>query len=179
MRRLVAAVLVTACVVTAAAGVIAWRAWQADRAIASLLAGRAVPPQWHEPAPVVAARARALLAHGDLDGAQRLADRLGTIDAPAAQADTLYAIGNARMRAALANFSRLPYRLIAPSIALARGDYRQAVVLDPQNWDARYNYALSAALVRDRERPVAAEGSEMAHDRAAWPDIPGAPNGTP
>ena len=49
----------------------------------------------------------------------------------------------------------------------------------PDDWDARYNYTLAAALVRETEAAEPTSSDEMAHERATWPDIPGAPNGMP
>ena len=128
---------------------------------------------------VALARARFLIAHGQLDAAQAIADRMAR-EAPAAdRAELLYALGNARMRQGLAMFRTVPFRKVAPVLSLAKAEYRQAIQLDPDDWDARYNYALAAALVRDTEAAQPTAGAEMAHERAAWPDIPGAPNGMP
>jgi hypothetical protein len=83
------------------------------------------------------------------------------------------------MRRAYAMFSQVPFRLVKPVIELACADYRQALHINPGDWDARYNYALAASLVRDTEAAAPSVGTEMSHERAAWPDIPGAPNGLP
>ena len=69
--------------------------------------------------------------------------------------------------------------MVSPIIVMAKSEYRQALQLDPDNWDARYNYSLAAALVRDTAPSQPTAGDQMSHERAAWPDIPGAPNGLP
>ncbi len=181
MRRVVrwgaVAVLVAAVFVSAASAI---RLWQGERAIAriaALGAGQDVTGDHGSDPAVLAAQGLALVARGKSEAAQAVADRLD--GAPAEHAAVLYAIANARMRAALGIFTQVPFRVIKGSIAQAKAEYRQAIQLDPDNWDARYNYAIAAALVRDTESSTPSAGDEMAHERAAWPDIPGAPNGMP
>ncbi len=125
------------------------------------------------------ARARILIVHGQLEAAQAIADRMAGSGAASERAELLYALGNAHMRQALTLFKSVPFRKVAPILSLAKAEYRQVVQLDPEDWDARYNYTLAAALVRDTEAAQPTEGNEMAHERATWPDIPGAPNGMP
>ncbi len=120
-----------------------------------------------------------LIAQGNLDAAQALADRMTTQDGGRSRADFLYALGNARLRRGLTLLKTVPYRQAAPMLSQARAAYREVLRLDPDNWDARYNYALVAPLLRDKEAAQASFGDQMAHGRAAWPDIPGAPNGMP
>ena len=90
-----------------------------------------------------------------------------------------YALGNAHMRQAYVQISKVPFWKVKPVIALAKSEYRQAVQLNPDDWDARYNYSIAASLVHDQEQAKPTAGDAMAHERAAWPDIPGAPNGMP
>lgn len=150
-----------------------------NEAVAALQAGRDVAIAPDAPPFMQFARARRLMARGDLDGAQAIADRLAT-EAPAHQrAELLYALGNAQLRHAFDMFASVPYRVAAPMIGRARASYRQALMLDPDDWDARYNFSIAAALLRETEAAQPTAGDEMAHERAAWPDIPGAPNGMP
>ena len=147
--------------------------------MAALAGGRDVAVARDAPAPLQLARARYLIAQGKLEGAQAIADRMAGGEAVGERAALLYALGNAHMRQALTLFKTVPFRKVAPILSLAKAEFRQAIQLDPDDWDARYNYTLAAALVRDTEAAQPTAGDEMAHERATWPDIPGAPNGMP
>ncbi len=183
MRRLqlwLAAIVLTAGLGMAAEGGARWWRAQADNArIAALLAGRDEAVDQDAAAPVLVAKARYKMAHGDIEGAQAIADRLAATAPADLRANLLYALGNAALRHGLEILPKTPFRLVRPVLAQAKSAYRLALQLDPQNWDARYNYALVAALLRDTEHASPTSGDEMAHERAAWPDIPGAPNGMP
>ena len=146
---------------------------------AALASGHDLPVAAEAPGRLQLARARFLMAHGQIDAAQALADRMAGSSAAAERAEIAYLLGNAHMRQALTLFKTVPFRKVAPVLSLAKAEYRQAIQLDPGDWDARYNYTLAAALVRDTEAAQPTAGDEMAHERAAWPDIPGAPNGMP
>lgn len=171
------AILVTATGMFAASAIRLWHGERDIARIASLGAGQNLAVDDGADPAVLAAEGATLVARGKSEAAQAIADRLN--GAPADHAAVLYAIANARMRAALGIFTQVPFRVIKGSIAQAKAEYRQAIQLDPDNWDARYNYAIAAALVRDTESSTPSAGDEMAHERAAWPDIPGAPNGMP
>jgi mxaK protein len=156
-----------------------WSAGAQNKAIAALAAGRDIAVGADAAAPVGAARARFLAARGNILAAQAIADRMTQPADAAVRADLLYTLANAQFRHGLTMIRQVPFRLVKPVISLALSDYRQALVIDPGNWDARYNFALAAALVRDTEPATPTSGSQMSHERAAWPDIPGAPNGMP
>jgi mxaK protein len=179
-RMPAAALLLIAGLGLVAAGAVRdWHASAQNAAIARLMAGQDLAVEPDAPPALLAARARALIARGNLDGAQAIADRLAASAPAGVRAPLLYALGNAHMRHAFAIFTQLPFRQVRPFLSLAKSEYRQALQLDPGNWDARYNYAIAASLVRDTEHAAPSVGDQMAHERAAWPDIPGAPNGMP
>ncbi len=147
--------------------------------VAALASGQDLAVAGDAPALLQLARTRYLIARGQLDGAQAMADRMAGGGATPERAQALYALGNAHMRQALGLFKTVPYRKVAPILSLAKAEYRQAIQIDPDDWDARYNYTLAASLVRDTEAAEPTASDEMAHERATWPDIPGAPNGMP
>jgi mxaK protein len=151
---------------------------QANAAITALAAGREAASLPGEAANVMAARGLFLLKNRRVEEAQALAERMEGSD-PAARATLLYALGNAHMRQALMIFASAPMRQVAPMISMAKSEYRLSLRLDPENWDARYNYDIAAALVRDADPPPSSKGEEMARERAYFPDVPGAPNGLP
>lgn len=179
LRMLLLLVASAGVLVAGIGGVELWQATAANRRIEKLATGHDVPVAADEATVLRVARARYLLDHGNSDAAQVIAGQLAAEAPPPLRASLLYALGNAHMRHALDLFTQVPFRIVSPIIAVAKSEYRQAIMLDPGNWDARYNYALAAALVRDTEASQPTAGDQMSHERAAWPDIPGAPNGLP
>jgi mxaK protein len=179
LRLCVAALLVASGISAMSSLYLLWRGTLQNWQIALLNTDHDIAVPMAAPPALLTARARYALRHGNVRSAQAIADQFGLLHASSEQADLLYELGNAQLRGALTNFTQLPFRVVAPRLRLAKAQYRQAIQLDPQNWDARYNYALAAALVRDTESSSPTAGDEMAHERAAWPDIPGAPNGMP
>ena len=162
-----------------AGGLMLWHAQQQNARVAALTAGQDFSENSHESGLVQLASGRSLIAKGNLEAAQARADRMAATADPAPRAELLYALGNARLRRGLMLLKTQPYRKAVPMLRQAKAAYREALRLDPGNWDARYNYALTVPLLPDREDAAPTVGDEMAHDRAAWPDIPGAPNGMP
>jgi mxaK protein len=155
-----------------------WQGSRANATLETLRAGHDVTTTHDDPVAVRAARGVYLAAHLHVEEAQAIAERLPSGDA-IARATLLYDIANAHMRQAMMIFASAPMRQVAPMIQLAKSEYRAALRLDPGNWDARYNYDIAAAMVRDADPPPSSKGDEMAHERAYFPDIPGAPNGLP
>jgi mxaK protein len=162
-----------------AGGFALWRAQAENAQISALAAGRDLAVASDASDRVALARGLRLIALGNLDGAQAVADRMAAGGGGSARAELLYALGNAQLRRGLVLIRTVPYRQAVPVLSLARAAYREALRLDPGDWDARYNYALVAPLLRDAEAAQPSFGDQMAHGRAAWPDIPGAPNGMP
>ncbi len=149
-----------------------------NAAIASFAAGRDTAVARDLAPSVRAARGLFLLAHGRVDDAQAELDAIGEIEAKP-RAVLLYALANAHLRKALDVFGSAPMRRVAPLIGLAKSEYRQALRIDPQNWDARYNYDIASALSHDAEAAMFQQGDDMARERALVPDAAGAPNGLP
>ena len=152
---------------------------RANAMISALASGQDIAVPHDDLGALQAAHARFLLRRGRFDDASATADRMAAGGDPQARASLLYALANAHLRRALDAFKTDPMRQIAPIINVAKSEYRQALSIDPQNWDARYNYDIGAALVRDADGSPPNKGADMARERALWPDIPGAPNGMP
>ncbi len=133
----------------------------------------------HAAAELHAARGLFLLSQGRVDDAQIELDSITPNTNSAARITLLYAMANAHLKRALEIFSSAPMRQVAPLIALAQSEYRQVLRQDPQNWDARYNFDIAAALTHDAEVAAYLKGDDMARERALVPDAPGAPNGLP
>jgi mxaK protein len=178
--RLVAATLLVAALAAAARAGLRLRRGAADNAsIAALAAGHDITPDHDTAVPVLVARARFLLSEGKIDEARAIAERLNSPDVAPERASLLYALGNEHLRQAMQIYLLVPLRQVKPLVNAAKAEYRQALQLDPDNWDCRYNFAIAATLIHETETSKSMIGAQMSHDRAAWPDIPGAPNGMP
>jgi mxaK protein len=176
--ELACAGLAAASMLAAAACGACWcRMADANRAIAALAAGYDVAVDHDAPARAQAARGLFLVRQHRLEEAMAVAERLD--GDPVGRAALLYALGNAHMRRGLAIFADAPIREVAPLINQAKAEYRLSLQLQPQNWDARFNYDVAASLVRDQDPPPPKKGDEMSRERALIPDLPGVPNGLP
>lgn len=159
----------------------AWR-WHDNATLgprlAAIRAGRIVPDP-AAPAALSAARLHRLIAQGAFDPAETVIEQAPPDEPPSVRARLLTILGNARLRQVMAVYSTLAFRKVKPMIVATLSDYRRAATLDPTNWDARYDFALTAELLPTRELYQRASGTQMSHDRAVWPDLPGTPNGMP
>ncbi len=179
LRWAAAAVLLAALGAAWDAGSAVWRATADNARIRALESGHDVAVDGSEAGPVQAARARLLIAQGKTDEARSIADRLTAPGLGPLRASLLYALGNAHLRQAMQIYLLVPLRQVKPLVNAAKAEYRQSLQLVPDNWDCRYNFAIAATLLHDTETSKAMIGAQMSHDRASWPDIPGAPNGMP
>jgi len=150
-----------------------------NRTIAALNSGRDEPIGADAPAPVLFARLQFLLLHDRADEAQGLMDLLGGTGDRALIAQARYNLGNSRMRRAFDLLQSGKLDAAGPLINLAREDYRRALGLAPDLWDARYNLDVAMRLIRDYPG-FELKGDEMrAGEKAIWTDIPGIPRGEP
>lgn len=64
-------------------------------------------------------------------------------------------------------------------VNLAKSEYRLALKLDPENWDARYNIDVAMRIVRDL--PLGDNPDKKSPDapKKLWTDLPGVPKGLP
>ena len=174
------AVLAIAATATAAHGVATLWKTQADNTkIAMLAQGRDIPAAAGADASLLASRALFLLKQGRTDDVKAIEEHMtGPGQAPL-RAILLYDLGNDSLRQAMQIYMQVPLRQVKPLINAAKADYRESLQLDPADWDCRYNFALASTLIRDTETSVPMLGAQMSHDKATYPDIPGAPNGMP
>ena len=175
---LAAGALAAGLALTLYGGVRLWQGRSDNAIIASLAAGRDVPVE-DSSGLVLAARARFLIAQGRIDEARAIAERLNAPGLSRARASVLYALGNEHLRQAVQIFMLVPLRQVRPLVNAAKAEYRQSLQLDPENWDCRYNFSIASGLIHEKEESKAMLGAQMSHDKASWPDIPGAPNGMP
>lgn len=146
--------------------------------IRTLAAGREVAVGDEAPARLLVARAKFLLDRDRIEEAEALAPRIaGTTDAPA-MADFAHDLGNARLRAAFRRIGDNDITGATPLVRLAKEDYAQALRIDPDRWDSKYNLDMASRLVRMFPR-AAQEEVPGERPRNIWTDMPGLPRGLP
>ena len=65
-------------------------------------------------------------------------------------------------------------------VMLAKAEYRNALRIDPQNWNAKYNLDVAMRLVRDLPQAVGEdEEKPLETPEKLWTDLPGVPKGLP
>ncbi|TWB23386.1 mxaK protein [Nitrospirillum amazonense] len=151
-----------------------------NRAIAALKANRDVAVAADAPPPVVLARMEFLIRQDRLTEAQPLAEALDGRADPRLRDDAHYNLANAWLRRGLDLITQGKVDAAGPFVVLARQEYRRALTLAPDDWDAKFNLDVASRLIRDFpafERTVGDTG--QVDRKRLWTDIPGTPRGGP
>jgi len=167
--------------VTIASGWHWYGAWHDNATIKALAAGEDVQIDAERASPsVLFARTYYLLKRDRVDEAQVLLDQANfRADAPT-RVLMLYDAGNTRLRASFAAIERGQFDRATSLVNLAKEDYNQALRLDPQAWDVKYNLDVAARLVRDLPQIEPSEEPLQQEPRKdLWSDLPGVPRGAP
>lgn len=154
---------------------------QTNSAIARLRAGVDVDvdPLTAPPA-LLDARAEFLLYRDRMDEAQPLVDQALLRADKTTRSNVLYNMANARMRAAFSAIEKGNFDQAIPLVTLAKAEYRNALRLDPGDWDAKYNLDIAMRLVRDLPQAVGEdEDKPLETPEKLWTDLPGVPKGLP
>ena len=161
--------------------ILEWRAAVATNdLVEALRAGRDLPVD-------AQGRSEALLARIDFLSKRDLLDEArGVLEALDRHADTYmrarahYILANALLREALEHIEKSELDAANPLVNLSKREYRRALQLDPEFWDAKYNIDVAARLVRDFPDFERKSGDELTADpKKLWTDIPGKPKGLP
>ncbi|ODA66661.1 MxaK protein [Methyloligella halotolerans] len=154
---------------------------QTNAEIASLLAGRNVEIDLTEaPSRLLAARGYYVLTRDRMPDAQAILDQASFRADDPDRADLLFNMANARMRAAYDFIDRGSFAKAISLVNLAKDEYRRALQLQPEAWDAKFNLAVAMRLVRDlpqAEAPADDEGEKP--ETRLWMELPGVPRGAP
>jgi mxaK protein len=151
-----------------------------NRTIASLAEGKDVAVADTAPAELLFARAHFLLSRDRIDEALLPAELGARAGAPPVQAALLYDMANARMRQAFSLIEAMQLEKAVQHLRLAKEDYRRALRLDPQLWDARYNLDVVMRMARDFPDIEPAAGDDAPPTASTlWTDLPGLPKGLP
>jgi mxaK protein len=158
-----------------------WTAERHDnRIIATLLGGEnvAIDPNTASPR-VLFAKSYYLLKRDRVEEAQILLDQANFRADPATRVAMLYNMANVRVRAAFEAIDQGAFDNATSFIELAKQDYNQALRLDPDAWDVKYNLDVAARLVRDLPEGVPSEEEPQQTSKKLWTDLPGVPKGEP
>jgi mxaK protein len=158
-----------------------YAAWRDNATINALAGGENVEINAERAAPAVLfARAYYLLKRDRIDEAQVLLDQANFRADATTRVLMLYDAGNTRLRASFEAIERGKFDLATSLVNLAKEDYNQALRLDPQAWDVKYNLDVAARLVRDLPQIAPSEEPLQQEPRKdLWSDVPGVPRGAP
>lgn len=128
----------------------------------------------------VLARMAFLTKRNELDPARGLVEALDRAGDAQTRARAHYLLANALLRTALERIEKSELEAAGPFVNLSKREYRRALQLNPELWDAKYNIDVAARLVRDFPDFERKSGDELSADpKKLWTDIPGKPKGLP
>lgn len=175
------------CLLLAAAAGIVWhglalyRADQQNRQIRQLLAGRDITLDKvvrSEPQ-VRLARAIYLAEKHRYDEALATLNQILNNGDTALQAKIRYNLGNVYLIQAIEAVDAMRIDDAVPLTGLAKQAYRQALTLNSQFWDAKYNLEVALRLLPEMERISRTDEEPEAERSELWTTVPGFPRGLP
>ena len=182
-RRIKTAFIVGLVVALAFAATAAAALWGVNaarnRTIAALTGGhdvRVVPGGAPE---LVFARAYFLMTHNRVDDPQLLVSELDFRASRRMRADVHYDMANARLKLAFDKVEKGEFDAAGALVGLAREDYREALRLDPYEWNARYNFDVASRLVRGYPTFGFTPDERRRGPRPLWTELPNTPRGEP
>lgn len=95
------------------------------------------------------------------------------------QTQIRYNLGNLYLEQALAKTETLAVNDVAPLLALAKQSYRQALTLDSDFWDAKYNLDVAMRLLPELDSIDSADPNAVQPKTPLWTTVPGLPRGLP
>ncbi|WP_292530933.1 MxaK protein [Methylocystis sp.] len=173
--------LCLALVMAAAAALIDWRrAVAANDAIEALRQGRDIAVDANAMPETLLARTVFLVKRSEIDRARAMVEALDRSASIDMRARGHYLLANALLRKAFDQIERSEFDAANPFVNLAKREYRRALQLAPDDWNAKYNMDVAARLVRDFPDFERKGGDELSADpKKLWTDIPGKPKGLP
>lgn len=183
-RRSRSTILVGVAVALSAGAVAAYVQWRCVDAgntmIEALSAGRDIDVGVDARPEVLFARIGFLSARSKFDRARILLEALDLNGGAQSRARGHYLLANGLLRQALTHIEGSELDAAIPFVNLAKREYRRALQLRPDYWDAKYNLDVAARLVRDFPDFEQKSGDELSADpKKLWTDIPGKPKGLP
>lgn len=180
-RPAIAAAGLAVCLAAAMISTYFWmRTRAANATIVSLSGGYDVPVTAGMPPEVLLSRVAFLTRRNDTDTPRELIASLERAGNPELTARARYDLANALLRRAFSALERGELEPAGPYINLARLEYRRALQLVPQFWDAKYNFDVASRLIREYPQLGRESGDDLpANPRKIWTDLPGVPKGLP
>lgn len=156
------------------------RAVATNEVVEALRAGRDIPVDIEALPEALLARIAFLAKRDRLDEARGFLEALDRSGGAQMRARAHYLVANALLRKALDHIERSELEAASPFVNLSKREYRRALQLDPEFWDAKFNIDVAARLVRDFPEFERKSGDELSADpKKLWTDIPGKPKGLP
>jgi mxaK protein len=95
------------------------------------------------------------------------------------QAQIRYNLGNLYLEQAVQQTEAANINEALPLAGLAKQAYRQALALDSQNWDAKYNLEVAMRLLPEMDSITLPEEAPTRQKAQLWTTVPGFPRGLP
>ena len=183
-RETRSSILVSLCaalVMATAAALVEWRGAIVDNdAIEALEQGRDIGVDANSRPETLLARVSFLTKRGDIDRARAMVEALDRRANADMRTRGHYLLANALLRKAFDQIEQSQLDAANPFVNLAKREYRRALQLAPDYWDAKYNLDVAARLVRDFPDFERKSGDELSADpKKLWTDVPGKPKGLP
>jgi mxaK protein len=157
-----------------------WQTRNANDAIRSLTANKEVQVDSKSaPSQVILARINELIFHDRLEDAQTLLSSAETRIDPHTRALALYNIANERTRKGAEFVRKGDLDHAAALINVAKSEYRLALKLFPNDWNAKFNLDVAMRIVRDLPQAENLPDNEQETPKKLWTDLPGVPKGLP
>jgi mxaK protein len=150
-----------------------------NRTIAALISGHDVAVSPDGPAELLFARAYFLFRHDRMDDAQPLVSALDRSASDRLRAALHYDMANARLKIAFDKIESSDFDAAGALVGLAREDYREAIELDPNAWNARFNFDVASRLVREYPSFGFTADERRRGPRPLWTELPNIPRGEP
>lgn len=150
-----------------------------NRTIAALVGGRNVPVSTEAASKLLFARAYFLMKHNRLSDAQAMVSMFDLRGGKRMRADLHYDMANASLKVAFDKIDKNDIDGAAAFVSLAREDYREAMRLDPDDWNARFNFDVASRLVREYPTFGFTPDARRRGPRPLWTELPNAPQGEP
>ncbi|MEG6509036.1 hypothetical protein V6C03_08630 [Methyloligella sp. 2.7D] len=155
---------------------------QENAKIAALLGGENLEVELDKAgSKLLAARGYYLLTRDRMEQAQPVLDQANWRADPKDRTALLYNMANTRMRLAYEQVRVGHFEKGISLVNLAKDEYRRALHIEPEDWDAKFNLDVSMRLVRDLPQANLPEDEEDEQQPPSqmWTDLPGTPQGAP
>ena len=183
LRRGTTIVIVGAAVLCGLASASAALLWminaERNRIIAALVDGRDVEVATNAAPEVLFARAYFLMTHNRLDDAQQLVSMADLRADKRLRAELHYDVANARLKLAFDKIEIGDFDAAGALVGLAREDYREALLLDPDYWNTRFNFDVASRLVRQYPSFGFTPDERRRGPGPLWTELPNRPRGEP